>query len=82
MSPNSLSLPPLFLSHVVHLLGNLPLPCLDVLLMPKVQQGSIEYMGVNMDAVNMLLEYMEKRLDGVRQASVCMWVYYLQYYNN
>ncbi|XP_031141301.1 synembryn-A isoform X2 [Sander lucioperca] len=53
-----------FHSHVVHLLGNLPLPCLDVLLMPKVQQGSIEYMGVNMDAVNMLLEYMEKRLDG------------------
>jgi hypothetical protein len=33
--------------------------------MPKVQQGSIEYMGVNMDAVNMLLEYMEKRLDRV-----------------
>ncbi|XP_033491111.1 chaperone Ric-8A isoform X1 [Epinephelus lanceolatus] len=52
-----------FHSHTVNLLGNLPLPCLDVLLMPKVQQGSIEYMGVNMDAVNMLLEYMEKRLD-------------------
>ncbi|XP_060933123.1 synembryn-A [Limanda limanda] len=53
-----------FHSHTVNLLGNLPLPCLDVLLMPKVQQGSIEYMGVNMDAVNMLLEFMEKRLDG------------------
>ncbi|XP_067444793.1 synembryn-A isoform X3 [Thunnus thynnus] len=52
-----------FHSHTVNLLGNLPLPCLDVLLMPKVQQGSIEYMGVNMDAVNMLLEFMEKRLD-------------------
>ncbi|XP_061577568.1 synembryn-A isoform X1 [Cololabis saira] len=52
-----------FHSHTVNLLGNLPLPCLDVLLMPKVQQGSIEYMGVNMDAVNMLLDYMEKRLD-------------------
>ncbi|KAM9351589.1 chaperone Ric-8A [Symphorus nematophorus] len=50
-------------SHTVNLLGNLPLPCLDVLLMPKVQQGSIEYMGVNMNAVNMLLEFMEKRLD-------------------
>ncbi len=37
--------------------------------MPKVQQGSIEYMGVNMDAVNMLLEFMEKRLDRVRQDS-------------
>ncbi|XP_040894360.1 synembryn-A [Toxotes jaculatrix] len=52
-----------FHGHTVNLLGNLPLPCLDVLLMPKVQQGSIEYMGVNMDAVNMLLEFMEKRLD-------------------
>ncbi|XP_044049134.1 synembryn-A isoform X2 [Siniperca chuatsi] len=52
-----------FHSHTVNLLGNLPLPCLDVLLMPKVQQGSCEYMGVNMDAVNMLLEFMEKRLD-------------------
>ncbi|XP_035013114.2 synembryn-A isoform X1 [Hippoglossus stenolepis] len=52
-----------FHSHTVNLLGNLPLPCLDVLLMPKVQQGSTEYMGVNMDAVNMLLEFMEKRLD-------------------
>ncbi|XP_042352490.1 synembryn-A [Plectropomus leopardus] len=52
-----------FHSHTVNLLGNLPLPCLDVLLKPKVQQGSIEYMGVNMDAVNMLVEYMEKRLD-------------------
>ncbi|XP_029992083.1 chaperone Ric-8A isoform X2 [Sphaeramia orbicularis] len=52
-----------FLSHTVNLLGNLPLPCLEVLLAPKVQQGSIEYMGVNMDAVNMLLEFMERRLD-------------------
>ncbi|KAM3842677.1 LOW QUALITY PROTEIN: chaperone Ric-8A [Diretmus argenteus] len=52
-----------FHSHTVNLLGNLPLPCLDVLLMPKVQHGSIEYMGVNMDAVNMLLEFMEKRVD-------------------
>ncbi|XP_030587296.1 chaperone Ric-8A isoform X2 [Archocentrus centrarchus] len=52
-----------FHSHTVNLLGNLPLPCLDVLLMPKVQQGSIEYMSVNMDAVSMLLKFMEKRLD-------------------
>lgn len=55
----------LFYSHTVNLLGNLPLPCLDVLLMPKVQQGSIEYIGVNMDAVKVLLEFMEKRLDRV-----------------
>ncbi|XP_054476420.1 synembryn-A [Anoplopoma fimbria] len=52
-----------FHSHTVNLLGNLPLLCLDVLLIPKVQQGSIEYMGVNMDAVNMLLGFMEKALD-------------------
>ncbi|KAG5839129.1 hypothetical protein ANANG_G00201650 [Anguilla anguilla] len=52
-----------FHSHTVNLLGNLPLPCLDVLLIPRVQQGSIEYMGVNMDAVSMLLEFMERRLD-------------------
>ncbi|KAI1903953.1 hypothetical protein AGOR_G00000710 [Albula goreensis] len=52
-----------FHSHTVNLLGNLPLPCLDVLLIPKVHQGSIEYMGVNMDAVSMLLEFMERRLD-------------------
>ncbi|XP_016124732.1 synembryn-A-like [Sinocyclocheilus grahami] len=50
-------------SHTVNLLGNLPLLCLDVLLMPKVQQGSIEYMGVNMDAVKVLVEFMEKILD-------------------
>ncbi|PWA19923.1 synembryn-A [Gambusia affinis] len=52
-----------FHSHTVNLLGNLPLPCLDVLLLPKVENGSIEYMGVNMDAVNMLLDFMEKKLD-------------------
>ncbi|XP_060892428.1 synembryn-A [Labrus mixtus] len=52
-----------FHSHTVNLLGNLPLTCLDVLLMPKVQHGSIEYMGVNMDAVSMLTAFMEKRLD-------------------
>lgn len=39
--------------------------CLDVLLLPKVQQGSIEYLGVNMDSVNMLLQFMERRLDKV-----------------
>ncbi|KAF7643676.1 hypothetical protein LDENG_00235420, partial [Lucifuga dentata] len=56
-----------FHSHTVNLLVNLPLPCLDVLLMPKVQHGSIEHMGVNMDAVSMLLEFMEKRLDRTRK---------------
>lgn len=52
-----------FHSHTINLLGNLPLPCLDVLLIPKVQPNSIEYMSVNMDAVNMLLKFMERRVD-------------------
>uniref|UniRef100_UPI00398E836F chaperone Ric-8A isoform X1 n=1 Tax=Pristiophorus japonicus TaxID=55135 RepID=UPI00398E836F len=50
-------------SHTVNLLGNLPLMCLDVLLTPKVQLGSVEYLGMNMDAVNLLLDFLEKRLD-------------------
>ncbi|XP_048402092.1 synembryn-A isoform X2 [Stegostoma tigrinum] len=50
-------------SHTVNLLGNLPLMCLDVLLTPRVQLGSVEYLGMNMDAVNLLLEFLEKRLD-------------------
>ncbi|XP_043938755.1 synembryn-A [Protopterus annectens] len=52
-----------FCSHTVNLLGNLPLMCLDVLLFPKVHSGSVEYMGMNMDAVCVLLDFMEKRLD-------------------
>ncbi|KFO58193.1 Synembryn-A, partial [Corvus brachyrhynchos] len=52
-----------FHSHTVNLLGNLPLKCLDVLLTPKVQPGSLEYMGVNMDAVSILLDFLERRLD-------------------
>ncbi|XP_053135144.1 synembryn-A isoform X3 [Hemicordylus capensis] len=52
-----------FHSHTVNLLGNLPLKCLDVLLSPKVHPGSLEYMGVNMDAVNVLLDFLDRRLD-------------------
>ncbi|XP_043938461.1 synembryn-A-like [Protopterus annectens] len=52
-----------FHGHTVNLLVNLPLMCLDVLLIPKVEQGSVEYMGVNMDTVEVLLIFMEKRLD-------------------
>ncbi|XP_030416654.1 synembryn-A isoform X1 [Gopherus evgoodei] len=52
-----------FHSHTVNLLGNLPLMCLDVLLTPKVRPGSLEYMGVNMDAVSVLLDFLERRLD-------------------
>lgn len=52
-------------SHTVNLLGNLPLKCLDVLLTPKVRPGSLEYMGVNMDTVSILLDFLERRLDRV-----------------
>lgn len=43
----------------------MPLKCLDVLLTPKVRPGSLEYMGVNMDAVSILLDFLERRLDRV-----------------
>uniref|UniRef100_UPI00398F6363 chaperone Ric-8A-like isoform X1 n=1 Tax=Pristiophorus japonicus TaxID=55135 RepID=UPI00398F6363 len=52
-----------FHGHAVNLLVNLPLTCLDVLLVPKVNPGSAEYMGMNMDTVEILLDFMDKRLD-------------------
>nr|XP_033816110.1 synembryn-A-like isoform X2 [Geotrypetes seraphini] len=51
--------------HTVNLLLNLPLMCLDVLLTPKVEQGSVEYMGMNMDTVEVLLHFLDRRLDRV-----------------
>ncbi|OCT73075.1 synembryn-A-like isoform X1 [Xenopus laevis] len=52
-----------FHGHTVNLLVNLPLMCLDVLLTPKVEQGSVEYMGMNMDTVEVLLLFLDRRLD-------------------
>ncbi|XP_060705697.1 synembryn-A-like [Hemiscyllium ocellatum] len=52
-----------FHGHTVNVLVNLPLMCLDVLLMPKVEPGSVEYMGMNMDTVEALLDFMNRRLD-------------------
>ncbi|XP_032869036.1 synembryn-A-like [Amblyraja radiata] len=52
-----------FHGHTVNLLVNLPLACLDVLLTPRVEPGSVEYMGLNMDAVAILLDFLDKRLD-------------------
>uniref|UniRef100_A0A8C5QFD6 Synembryn n=1 Tax=Leptobrachium leishanense TaxID=445787 RepID=A0A8C5QFD6_9ANUR len=49
--------------HTVNLLVNLPLMCLDVLLTPKVELGSVEYMGMNMDTVEVLLQFLDRRLD-------------------
>ncbi|XP_048377348.1 synembryn-A-like isoform X2 [Stegostoma tigrinum] len=52
-----------FHGHTVNVLVNLPLMCLDVLLTPKVEPGSVEYMGMNMDTVEALLDFMNRRLD-------------------
>ncbi|XP_019934911.1 synembryn-B isoform X2 [Paralichthys olivaceus] len=50
-------------SHAVNLLNNLPVSCLDVLIDVPVQGGLEKYGGKNMDAVQMLLDFMEKRID-------------------
>lgn len=51
-----------FHGHTVNLLGNLPLKCLDVLLTLELHEGSLEFMGVNMDVISTLLAFLEKRL--------------------
>ncbi|KAM4618946.1 chaperone Ric-8B isoform 2-T2 [Polymixia lowei] len=50
-------------SHAVNLLSNLPVSCLDVLIDVPVQGGVEEYSGKNMEAVQVLLDFMEKRID-------------------
>nr|XP_014340978.1 PREDICTED: synembryn-B isoform X2 [Latimeria chalumnae] len=50
-------------SHSINLLSNVPASCLDVMMSTKFQTGSIEYNGKNMDTIQVLLEFMEKRID-------------------
>ncbi|XP_046889132.1 synembryn-B isoform X2 [Hypomesus transpacificus] len=50
-------------SHAINLLSNLPVSCLEVLMDVPVQGGQEEYGGRNMDAVQVLLDFMEKRID-------------------
>ncbi|XP_049578581.1 synembryn-B isoform X2 [Syngnathus scovelli] len=50
-------------SHAVNLLNNLPVSCLDVLIDLPVRGGLEEYGGKNMDAIQVLLDFMEKRID-------------------
>uniref|UniRef100_A0A3B4AJ45 Synembryn n=1 Tax=Periophthalmus magnuspinnatus TaxID=409849 RepID=A0A3B4AJ45_9GOBI len=50
-------------SHAVNLLNNLPVSCLDVLVDLPVQGGSENYNGKNLEAVQVLLDFMEKRID-------------------
>ncbi|XP_036783025.1 synembryn-A isoform X2 [Manis pentadactyla] len=51
-----------FHGHAVNLLGNLPLKCLDVLLTLEPLEGSLEFLGANMDVIRVLLSFLEKRL--------------------
>lgn len=53
-------------SHAVNLLNNLPVSCLDVLIDVPSQEGQENYGGKNMDAVQKLLDFMEKRLNKVK----------------
>ncbi|XP_035763051.1 synembryn-B [Neolamprologus brichardi] len=50
-------------SHAVNLLNNLPVSYLDVLIDVPVQGGQEKYAGKNMDAIEVLLDFMEKRID-------------------
>uniref|UniRef100_A0A3Q0RA37 Synembryn n=1 Tax=Amphilophus citrinellus TaxID=61819 RepID=A0A3Q0RA37_AMPCI len=50
-------------SHAVNLLNNLPVSCLDVLIDVPVQGGLEKYGGKNMDAIKVLLDFMEKRIN-------------------
>ncbi|XP_056454322.1 synembryn-B isoform X2 [Gadus chalcogrammus] len=50
-------------SHAVNLLSNLPAGCLDVLIDVPVQGGQEQYGGNNMAAVQVLLDFLEKRID-------------------
>uniref|UniRef100_A0A3Q2CJ90 Synembryn n=1 Tax=Cyprinodon variegatus TaxID=28743 RepID=A0A3Q2CJ90_CYPVA len=50
-------------SHAVNLLNNLPVSCLDVLIDVPIQGGVEEYGGKNMEAVQVLLDFMERRID-------------------
>jgi len=52
-------------SHAINLLSNLPVQCLDVLIDVPVQGGIEKYGGKNMDTVQMLLDFMEMRIDKV-----------------
>ncbi|XP_030070089.1 chaperone Ric-8B isoform X2 [Microcaecilia unicolor] len=50
-------------SNTVNLLSNVPVSCLDVLISPEAQEGSMVYNGINMEAIQALLDFMEKRID-------------------
>lgn len=59
-------------SHAVNLLNNLPVSCLDVLIDVPVQGGQEKYGGKNMDAIQVLLDFMEKRIDKGSNYKECL----------
>ncbi|XP_074533676.1 chaperone Ric-8B isoform X2 [Halichoeres trimaculatus] len=59
-------------SHAVNLLNNLPVSCLDVLIDLPVQGGQEKYGGKNMDAIQVLLDFMEKRIDKGSNYKECL----------
>lgn len=53
-------------SNAINLLSNVPVSCLDVLISPSSQEETdIKYNGMNMGAIQILLDFMEKRIDKV-----------------
>lgn len=52
-----------FHSHTINLLNNIPVSSLDLLFSPSIECGTIDYNGKKMDAVEVLLAFMEKRID-------------------
>ncbi|XP_058046914.1 synembryn-B isoform X1 [Ahaetulla prasina] len=54
-------------SNAINLLSNVPVSCLDVLISPSTQEEAketdVKYNGMNMDAIQVLLKFMEKRID-------------------
>ncbi|XP_030645934.1 chaperone Ric-8B [Chanos chanos] len=50
-------------SHAINLLSNLPVHCMDVLINVPKQGGLEEYGGKNLEAVQVLMDFMVKRID-------------------
>ncbi|XP_018610426.1 chaperone Ric-8B isoform X2 [Scleropages formosus] len=50
-------------SHAINLLSNMPVYCLDVLIDLPVRGGLEQHGGKNMEVVQALLDFMEKRID-------------------
>ncbi|XP_078075719.1 chaperone Ric-8B isoform X1 [Mustelus asterias] len=52
-----------FHSHTINLLSSIPVSGLDLLFSPNIKCGTVDYDGKKMDAIEVLLGFMEKRID-------------------